>query len=255
MLERPVTVDCYLPMDVRYPDQMSLLLINDGQNMKELGLTSILTTLTESGEISPLLLCVAIHAGKERKMEYGTASQTDFEGRGSKAKQYTRFIFDELLPQIRQTYLVPAFREKSFAGFSLGGLSALDIVWSNPEEFSKVGVFSGSLWWRTKRLEDGYNESTDRIVHSLVRNGGFYPWLRFFFETGTLDETMDRNNNGIIDSIDDTMSLIAELKSKGYDEKHIQYVELADGKHDIATWAKAMPAFLKWGWGHHYQPR
>ena len=27
--------------------------------------------------------------------------------------------------------------------------------------------------------------------------------------------------------------------------KNITYLELADGRHDVATWAKAMPAFLK----------
>jgi enterochelin esterase-like enzyme len=249
LLARDVIVDCYLPTNVPNPEQMGLLLINDGQNMEELALETILERLLVNKEIEPLL-CVAIHAGKDRKAEYGTAIQTDYEGRGAKAKDYSNFIFDELLPQIRETYKVPVFKEKSFAGFSLGALSALDIVWNHPQEFSKVGVFSGSLWWRTKALDDGYDESTDRIMHAQVRNGGYYPWLKFFFESGTLDETMDRNNNGIIDSIDDTMSLIDELNSKGYrEDDDIHYLELTDGKHDIATWARAMPVFLKWGWG------
>ena len=60
---------------------------------------------------------------------------------------------------------------------------------------------------------------------------------------------MDRNNNGIIDSIDDTLGLIDDLISKGYDKQAIRYLELKDGRHDIATWARAMPVFLKWGWG------
>ena len=49
---------------------------------------------------------------------------------------------------------VASFKEKSFCGFSLGGLSALDIVWNHPTEFTKVGVFSGSLWWRTVSQSD-----------------------------------------------------------------------------------------------------
>ena len=61
---------------------------------------------------------------------------------------------------------------------------------------------------------------------------------------------MDRNNNGIIDSIDDTLGLIEELEKKGYkNEKDIRYVNYEDGKHDVKTWGRAMPAFLKWGWG------
>jgi hypothetical protein len=84
-----------------------------------------------------------------------------------------------------------------------------------------------------------------------VRKGTYKPWLKFFFETGTLDETADRNNNGVIDAIDDTISLIYELQMKGYNrENDIKYVELADGRHDVSTWAKAFPAFLIWGWGN-----
>ncbi len=87
-------------------------------------------------------------------------------------------------------------------------------------------------------------------MQNEIKNGNYYPWLKFFFETGSLDETADRNNNGIIDSIDDTMALIDELVKKGYDrEKDIYYLELKDGKHDIATWRRAFPEFLKWGWG------
>lgn len=248
-LERMVQVDCYLPVPVAEPGNMSLLLINDGQNMEEMGLDKMLDVLMSENQISPVL-CVAIHAGPERKMEYGTAHQADYEGRGAKAGLYSRFIIEELLPFIHSTYNIPAFKETAFAGFSLGGLSALDIVWNHPHVFSKAAVFSGSLWWRTKSLDDRYNEATDRIMHAQVRAGVYAPGLSFFFETGTHDETMDRNNNGIIDSIDDTTDLINELVTKGYDRaKDIVYLELPDGCHDVATWAKAMPVFLKWGWG------
>jgi enterochelin esterase-like enzyme len=250
VLQHTVTISCYLPRGVQYPEQMGLLLINDGQNMKELGLATMLEGLLTANEIEPIV-CVAIHTGAARKAEYGTAKCADYMGRGAKAGLYTRFIFEELLPFIHAAFAIDSFKEKSFAGFSLGGLSALDIVWNHPMAFSKVGVFSGSLWWRIKGLEDGYNEATDRIMHMQVKEGGYYPWLRFFFETGTQDETMDRNNNGIIDSIDDTLALIDDLVLKGYHrQKDIQYLELADGKHDIATWARAMPEFLKWGWGN-----
>ncbi len=44
-----------------------------------------------------------------------------------------------------------------------------------------------------------------------------YRGMKFFFECGTLDEAGDRNNNGIIDSIDDTKDLISALVDKGYD--------------------------------------
>lgn len=247
-LERDVKIDFYLPTHVKHPEQMSLLLINDGQDLSKMPFEELLEDLYFYEKIQPLL-CVGIHCGTERKMEYGIASQADYAGRGAKAGDYTNFIFEELLPFIRKKYHVPHFREKAFAGFSLGGLMALDIVWNHPEEFSKAGIFSGSLWWRQKAYEDGYTDEADRIMHNQVREGEAAPWLKFFIQTGLLDEKKDRNNNGIIDSIDDALDLIAELKKKGYNDKAIRYLELKDGKHDVPTWAKAFPEFLKWGWG------
>ena len=248
-LGRDVTVDFFMPFKNSSPEPISLLLINDGQNMEELGLATILTDLYRQQLIQPIC-CIGIHCGEDRKNEYGTANTPDFKGRGAKATAYTQFIFQELLPFVRKKTGITIFKDKSFAGFSLGGLSALDIVWNHPQEFIKAGVFSGSLWWRSKGLDDGYVEEKDRIMHAQVRNGTYHPWLKFFFETGTMDETEDRNNNGIIDSIDDTLGLIEELKNKGYKlSDDIQYLELKDGRHDVKTWAKAMPAFLQWGWG------
>nr|WP_294903916.1 alpha/beta hydrolase-fold protein [uncultured Lacibacter sp.] len=248
LLERDVKVDLYLPSAVENPAEMSLLLINDGQDLPKMPFTELLDELYEQQKIQPLF-CVGIHCGPDRKMEYGIASQADYLGRGAKAAAYTSFVFDELLPFLRKEYHVPQFKEKSFAGFSLGGLMALDIVWNHSHEFRKVGVFSGSLWWRQKAYEDGYSDEADRIMHNQVKNSEAASWLQFFFQTGLLDEKLDRNNNGIIDSIDDALDLIAELKKKGYTEEVIRYLELEDGTHDVATWAKAFPVFLEWGWG------
>jgi enterochelin esterase-like enzyme len=249
-LGREVQVDFYLPGNVHHSSDISLLLINDGQDLEKLGLQKMLQELYRGNKIEPLL-CVGIHAGKLRKSEYGTARVLDYRGRGDRAAAYTRFVLDELMPFIRSDFLIPDFKEKAFAGFSLGGLSALDICWNNPLEFSKVGIFSGSFWWRTKdQDEEDYSDDLHRIIHQEIRNGKYYPWLRFFFECGAADEKDDRNNNGIIDSIDDTQDLIAELVKKGYDgKKDIHYLQIDDGKHDIPTWKRAMPDFLKWGWG------
>ena len=126
----------------------------------------------------------------------------------------------------------------------------MDLTWAHPDVFWLAGVFSGSLWWRRVGLDNGYQEDRDRIMHSIVRARQFVPDIKFYFQTGGLDETMDRNHNGVIDSIDDTLGLIDELVSKGYDrDTDIRYFEIPDGRHDIGTWARAMPDFLQWGFG------
>jgi hypothetical protein len=43
--------------------------------------------------------------------------------------------------------------------------------------------------------------------------------------------------------------MIVLLKSKGYTDEHIKYLELKDGAHDVESWGRAFPEFLKWGWG------
>lgn len=249
-LNRVVTIDCYLPAGDDNTSLLQLLLVNDGQDLKKMPFENILDELYEQEAISPLF-CVGIHCSTDRKNEYGTAKILDYKGRGAKAFLYTKFIFQELIPFLKTTYEITSFREKSFAGFSLGGLCALDIVWNYPHEFRRVGVFSGSLWWRDVDQDDeDFDEEQHRIMHRQVREGAYADWLRFFFEVGTLDETHDRNNNGIIDAIDDTVSLIEELVKKGYHPQNdIQYLELADGRHDVPTWARAFPEFLRWGWG------
>jgi iron(III)-enterobactin esterase len=248
-LKRQVIIDCYLPRNIHLLNELSLLLINDGQDLPEMKFSLMLNQLMEANEIGPLL-CVGIHAGKDRKNEYGTVKALDYQGLGAKAKPYNQFVLEELLPFIHLKYGIEQFKAKGFAGFSLGGLTAIDMIWNYPAIFSIAGVFSGSLWWRTKNLEDDYNDDTDRIMHQQIRNGTYHPGLRFYFTTGSLDETADRNNNGIIDSIDDTLDLIKELKKLGYNSEYeVKYVNYEDGKHDVQTWGRAMPGFLLWGWG------
>ena len=248
-LKRTVIVDCYLPGEGLHTQEVQLLLVNDGQDLVKMKFENILESLLGEGEISPLF-CVGIHCSGDRKNEYGTAKVLDYKGRGAKAFLYTKFILQELLPFLKETYQITSFTEKTFAGFSLGGLSALDIVWNYPHEFNKVGIFSGSFWWRDKDQDDkDFDENVNRIMHQQVKDGHYADWLKFFFEVGTKDETADRNNNGIIDAIDDTLGLIEALVQKGYNKQEdIYYLELKDGRHDVPTWASAFPAFLKWGW-------
>lgn len=248
-LAREVKVDVYRPVDVEHPEKHTLLLMNDGQDLVTMGFAQIFHDLLAAQLIEPIIV-VGVHCSSDRKNEYGTARVLDYKGRGAKAKRYQHFVFEELLPFLRKSLNVTTFRDKAYAGFSLGGLSAIDLAWQHPHEFRTVGVFSGSFWWRDRDQDDPeFDETTDRIMHRLIREGDYYSWMRFFFQTGALDETADRNQNGIIDAIDDTLDLMKELTLKGYPSESIGYLELTDGKHDVPTWARALPDFLRWGWG------
>ena len=237
-------IDVYLPPAYdKSTKPLRILFLNDGQDAEALQLMTRLKVTYQKSRLQPFML-VAIPA-MDRMHTYGVGSQADYKGRGSKARPYSLFITKELLPALRKKYRVSDVPQAhSFAGFSLGGLSALDIVWNNPDIFGQAGVFSGSLWWRSEEFDAKFPDA-NRIMHSLIKKGPKKTSLRFWFQTGTLDEKEDRNNNGVIDSIDDTQDLMAILRQLGY--RDIEYVEVEGGEHNPQTWGRVLPQFLGWG--------
>lgn len=243
-LGRDVAVTILLPHGFSASETYPLVLFNDGQDFESLRMAETVGSLQSAGRIARCVIA-GIHANDARIYEYGTAHQPDYAGRGDKAGLTTSFVLEELVPYLAHHYhTVPT--GIAYAGFSLGGLMALDVVWNHPDVFSNAGIFSGSLWWRQKALNEGYAES-DRIMHRQIRDTEHTAPLNFWFQCGTWDEYDDRDGDGVIDSIQDTLECIGELERKGYGwGREIRYVEVKEGMHNSETWAKALPDFLVW---------
>lgn len=241
-LDRKVKVDIYLPADPSA--SRGTLFVNDGQDMGQLHLKETLTDLLKTKRL-PEISVIAIHANEERMQEYGIAGFPDFKQRGKKADRYSDFVCRELIPFLQKEYQLMLSEPGVFAGFSMGGLTAMDIGWNNPHLFNKVGVFSGSFWWRSKNTGTAEDDK-HRIMHSRIRESVKRDEMSFWMQTGTLDEKGDRNKNGIIDSIDDTRDIISELSKLGYTSKDLTYLEVAGGRHNFQTWSKVFPQFLRW---------
>lgn len=247
-LGREMSLDVFLPPDYhltpgrRYP----LVLFNDGQDLPVMHFSKILETLYFNRSI-PYCIVVGVYANEDRIREYGTARQADYKGRGDRAPQFRDFIVHELIPYLERRFRLSGDRHAHiYAGFSLGGLSAFDIAWAYPQHFGVVGVFSGALWWRWEPVE-AHHPDASRILHDIIRHApGHHPGQRYWLQAGTLDEEEDRNHNGIIDAIDDTLDLIRELKRKGVPDTDIHYLEVEGGRHDTQTWGQVMPDFLRW---------
>ena len=246
-LAREVLVTISLPFLFDATRTYPLMLFNDGQDFGALRMLETSWELQASGKIIPCVIA-GIHASDARIYEYGTACRPDYAGRGDKAGHTASFVLEELLPYLARHYHTVT-SGITYAGCSLGGLMALDTVCNHPGVFSSAGVFSGSLWWRQKALDEGYSES-DRIMHQQIRDGEGGAPLSFWFQCGTWDEYDDRDGDGVIDSIQDTLECIAELERKGYLwGRDICYVELQEGLHNPETWAKVLPDFLEWASG------
>lgn len=250
-LKRSVEVSTILAESaIESTEALPLLLLHDGQDFPALKMQETVNTLVEKSLIPPVMV-VGVHANRDRKREYGVASQPDYAGRGDKAFHHTHFILEELLPHLaRQMPISDDPGKRVIAGCSLGGLMALDIAWNHSGVFGKTGIFSGALWWRQKGLDGGYQDS-DRIMHKQIRLTHERPRLQCWFQTGTQDETDDRDHDGIIDSIADTLDCIAALERKGFRwGKDLHYEEVKHGKHHPDTWSAVMPAFLKWAFSN-----
>lgn len=242
-LERRVRVDIYYSRaGVRRP--MQALFFNDGQDMQAVQLYKALQLHADAVPDAPAYMVVAVYPA-DRMQEYGTSQRADYAGRGSQAGEYARFLTEELIPLLQYRFHLSE-GPHCIAGFSLGGLSAFDLGWNHSDLFDRVGVFSGALWWRSKSFRQEAPDA-DRIVHAMVQeHQTALPGLRFWFQTGTEDEKEDRNGNGIIDAIDDTLDLMAALLELGYPTDAVEYVEIEGGEHNPKTWAKVLPDFLGW---------
>ncbi|MBK6325094.1 MAG: esterase family protein [Chloroflexi bacterium] len=232
----------YRETQTRYP----VLYLNDGQDVEQLRLRETLARLMAHGRIQPLIV-VAIPTTADRLQEYGTAVAANAQGLGSLAAQYNRFVVEEVRLWVNQEFRTETDAAKTAVlGASLGGLSAFDLAWNHPDVFGAVGVFSGSFWWRAGEAETAVPAGR-RIAHSLVRQGRHHPGFRAWFQAGTRDERDDRDNNGVIDAIQDTLELMDDLRTLGVaNGRDLVYVEVVNGRHDYATWSQVLPDFLLW---------
>ena len=228
---------------------MNLLLLNDGQDMEKMRVKEMVDSLFSKKLIRPLIV-VGIHPG-DRLQEYGVADIPDYKNQGSQASKYSMFIDNELYAFVKKKAGVRKFNSVVIAGYSQGGLSAFDIAWDHADKIDKVGVFSGSFWWRDKDASDsGYSDDKNRIMISKIRSSRKRPHLQYWFYAGGKEETGDRDKDGIIDVIDDSKDLIEIIKKKQVcSPDGIIYTEDPIGTHDPIYWSHYFASFLTWAFG------
>ena len=224
----------------------NLLILNDGQDINALRVKKTMNSLYKSGKILPLVV-IGVEAG-DRFQEFGVTDKPDYQGLGSKATFYDAFINNELFPYAKKESGVRKFQSVVIAGWSLGGLSALDIAWNHPDKFNKVGIFSGSFWLRDKALEDSsYSDEKNLIMYYKLKNSRKKPDLKYWFYAGALEEKTIRLKDTIVDVIHDTKDIISLLKQKNVVAPGgVVYIESATGMHNNSSWRAVFPEFLLW---------
>ncbi len=93
-------------------------------------------------------------------------------------------------------------------------------------------------------------DDKDRLMINKIRSSGKKPHLKYWFYAGGNEETADRDNDGIIDVVDDTKDLIDCIKNKHVCAPgDIVFIEKANGTHDYNSWSRVLPEFLLWADG------
>ena len=231
-------------------NSFNLLLLNDGQDIEQFRLKEIIDSLYKKELLQPLLV-IAIKAF-DRMQEYGVAGYPDYLNNGTAADKYAAFIDDELIPFVKKKSGVRKFNSITIAGSSLGGLSAFDIAWDHADKIDKVGIFSGSFWYRDKDATDAtYSDDKDRLIINKIRSSRKRPHLKYWFYAGDAEEKADRDKDGIIDVVDDTKDLIDLIKKKNVcPPNDVLFIEAKEGTHDYNSWSHALPQFLIWADGN-----
>ncbi|TZF86731.1 alpha/beta hydrolase, partial [Cognatilysobacter lacus] len=247
------------------------LYVNDGQDADAVGLADTLASLARTGSIAAPVV-VAIDMPPDRMGAYGFSDRaarraivapTRYGVVGSRAQAYSEWLAHVLVPWVEARYPVRrGATSRALLGWSLGAANAFNVGWQYPDVFGRVGAFSPSLWLSTEPTDDASVQRT-RIAQSMLARGA-PRGLHLFLAVGTDEETSDRDGDGINDALDDVRELVdgslsmPGLRQLGYriepdaPARHrggdVVVYELPGGIHRQSSWARMLPAFLRWAY-------
>jgi len=245
-LKNQRTLAVYLPPDYdRHPDaRYPVLYLHDGQNVFDAA-TSFLGVewqadetaerLIRAGRIHPLIM-VGVYNTPKRVDEY-TFCRDERRQAGGDARNYARFLVEEVKPFIDRTYRTrPGREDTAVAGSSLGGLVSLCLCRWHPETFSMCGALSPSLMWADRRLLKECRED-----HAWMKR------TRFWLDMGTLETRQIATYNTAIADARAWVGLFDEaglIPGRDY-----YYAEVFEGEHNEAHWAARFDKVLLFFFG------
>ena len=213
--------DGYHESDTRYP----VIYMHDGQNLfdeatafdKEWQIDETLQSFTAQ------CIVIGIENSEHRMTEYNCC---DNEKYGEEGKAYLDFIVHNLKPYIDNYYITKSGREHTYmAGSSMGGLISLFGGLYYPEVFSKLGIFSPSLWIVPNILEE---------IQSLIESNNSYSQHLFFY--GGANE-----GGNMVENIRDAVELL-----KQYPQYRINVNIDTEGEHCETCWRNKFSNFYHW---------
>jgi predicted alpha/beta superfamily hydrolase len=218
--------------DARYP----VLYLHDGQNLfdaataflgNEWGLDETADDLIAREQIEPLVIVGIYNTGVERMSEYTPVK--DRRGRGGLARNYGKFIVQELKPFIDGAYqTLDDSANTGLGGSSLGGLVSMYLGLKYPRVFGKLIVMSPSVWWANRAILDDVARFRYRVRQRI--------WL----DVGTGE---DRN---AASSVRNATALRDALIAKGWClGRDLAFLQDEGAGHNEQAWGRRMCDALK----------
>jgi predicted alpha/beta superfamily hydrolase len=143
----------YLPR--AYP--VLYLLDGDAHFPSVTGLIQFLSTGINGTYVVPEMIVVAIPNTNRTRDLSPTVARVGFDGRpvpeyaqGGGGPNFLKFIKTELIPHIDSTMRTEPYR--ILVGHSLGGITAIDALYTMPETFNAYVAIDPSLWWDNQVL-------------------------------------------------------------------------------------------------------
>lgn len=184
----------YLPR--RYP--VLYLLDGDAHFHSVTGLVQILGTGVNGTFVLPEMIVVAIPNTNRSRDMTPTKVDRDVQGRPSPAlastggmANFLTFIRSELIPHIERDYRTMPYRV--FVGHSLGGITAINALYTIPETFNAYVAIDPSLWWDNRVL---LKQARDRFSKPGLAGRALYVAQANTIQPG--DTTFNPHFNAIV---------------------------------------------------------
>ena len=177
---------------------------------------------------------------QQRSMEYDTLSDV-----------YSRFLIDEVLPEVSKTYKLTNDPEgRAIAGFSSGAICAFTVAWERPDAFRKISSCFGSftsIGYRPARGDQPMRPGGD-LYPTLIRRSPPKS-LRIYFQDGSNDLNNQFGNwflanQQMVSALEWANSNAGRRPGPRYQVAHAW----GDGGHTANHGASIFPEILRWLW-------
>jgi predicted alpha/beta superfamily hydrolase len=234
-LKRRRRISALLPYDYQQSNKdYPVLYLHDGQNLFDenspfgnWAIDKSLAQLAEAG-FGDIIVIAIDHGGEDRINEYLPFNSSEY-GKGQ-GKLYIKFLMDTLKPYIDKNYRVLTDAvHTGIGGSSMGGLISLYAGLTHQEVFSKMMIFSPSLWLSKRIYQLAKKFTPVKASHLYLYAGG-------------------KESQAHLPNV---MRFGADLLSNLGDGLRFKFSHNPDGVHHETNWRDEFPIALKWLYFEH----